>query len=315
MKKVMLGDIFYRNLENGNLDLIRINKFKNENSMIGIDQYGNTQKYSRDELINKWTRLKPIGYLSLSTVKLDNNFKDVIVSIFRQKDLDNGDSIPYCVCRQSVIDLFTMQTNRNPNIQYVGISVSKDTIPEDTPYEMMLACNGVDDIVMISMYLGDTLDKLLSFVPSTQKYDRVLKNLYDSINPIERNRLRGYCVSLKQLLNENNFMYDMLKAYDIEPIPYSVITVNDSELYPDIRKYLEGVLKVEMFKTYVIPYDLDIDLKSIKRNHVLVMDAMEKLYIIAYDKGEYINREYRDNIKDKRDAILMLKYKNKTIKQ
>lgn len=306
MKKVMLGDRFYRNLENGEIKLIRVIKFKNENLMIARDEdTRQEEKYTRDELLNKWVRIKPVGILSLSIVKLEAKNRDVIVSVFRQKDLDKGDGIPYCVCRQSVLDVFTNQTNRNPNINYVGISVSKDTIPEDVPYEMMLACNGVEEMTMISMYLGDTLDILLGMVHNLNKYDVVLKSLYDIMknNP----SFRGYCSSLRQLLNENNFMYDMLKAFNIEPIPYGVITVNDSELYPDIRKYIEGLLKVEMFRTYVIPYDLEIDIKQIKRDYVMIMDSLEKLYIIAYDKGEYINREYRDSIKDKRDAVAMLK--------
>ena len=58
-----------------------------------------------------------------------------------------------------------------------------------------------------------------------------------------------------------------------------------------------------MFRTYVIPYNFTINLNEIKRSYILVKDINEDLYIVAYDKGEYINKDMRKDFREKLDSI------------
>lgn len=307
--KILLGDKFYKyNKETDTVKIIRIKTIKNENSFVAYDEKTKEViRITKQEIFDLgYTRLKPDGCILFTVVLLQDNMKDVIVSLYRTKDENNG--IPYCICRQNIYDLFANQIQKN-NIHYIGMSISIDTCPVDVEYQIMLACNGIDKSTMISYYIGDTLDDILSFI-KLDKFDIVLKTMYDKID-IRNNTIRGYCSNVRDLLTQNNFMWDVLRGYNIYQTPFEIIVIED-QLDPAQRMVLEDMLKVEMFQTYVIKYDKDINLNDIKREYVLVSDIKDNVYIVAYDKGEYINRIYRDNIKDKRDAQLLLKYKKIT---
>ena len=85
--KIYLGDKFYKyHEENDSVEIIRIKKIKNEN-LFSYEVNGQSKKITRDELINNYTRLKPDGILAFTVVNLENKLKDVIVSLYRTKDL------------------------------------------------------------------------------------------------------------------------------------------------------------------------------------------------------------------------------------
>ena len=301
--KIYLGDKFYKYIEEKDeIEIIRIKKIQNENLFSYIKD-GETHKISREQLLNEYTRLKPDGILAFTIVNLENKLKDVIVALYRTKDLNNGISIPYCACRQNIFDMFTNQVQKGKTM-YVGVSVSQETMPDDTPFEIVLACNGIDYMNQVSVYLDDTLEQILSFV-NKSKFDLTLTNIH---NNVTNNDIKGYCTTLNQLLTENDFMYDFLRAYNIIRVNFA-IDKEQTELDPFRREYVEGLIKEEMFKTYVVKYDKEIDLNKIERSHIIISDKNKEIFIIAYDKGEYINREYARNIKDKRDAVALLKHK------
>ena len=301
--KIYLGDKFYKYIEEKDeIEIIRIKKIQNENLFSYIKD-GETHKISKEQLLNEYTRLKPDGILAFTIVNLENKLKDVIVALYRTKDLNNGISIPYCACRQNIFDMFTNQVQKGKTM-YVGVSVSQETMPDDTPFEIVLACNGIDYMNQVSVYLDDTLEQILSFV-NKSKFDLTLTNIH---NNVTNNDIKGYCTTLNQLLTENDFMYDFLRAYNIIRVNFA-IDKEQTELDPFRREYVEGLIKEEMFKTYVVKYDKEIDLNKIERSHIIVSDKNKEIFIIAYDKGEYINREYARNIKDKRDAVALLKHK------
>lgn len=303
--KIFLGDKFYRYIEETDkVEIIRICKIKNENSFTYITDNGTKCNITKTELLNDYTRLKADATLAFTIVNLQGDMKDVIVAMYKTKDLEDGNNLPYAVCRQNIFDLFTNQVQKGKTM-YFGVSVSVDTIPEDIPFEMTLACNGIAYDNKVSVYMDDTLETILSFV-NTSKFDAVLNNLYTKIN---KNEIKGYCNSLKQLLVENDFMYDFLRAFDIHRVDFELETQENDELDVNQRIIIEEMLKVEMFRTYVLEYSKEVNLKEIKRSYILVSDKNKKLYIVGYDKGEYINRAYAQNIKDKRDAVAMLRYK------
>lgn len=306
--RIYLGDKFYKyKEETDTLEIIRIKKIKNEN-LFSYEINGVIHSISKQDLLNQYTRLKPDGLVAFTIVNLENKLKDVIVSLYRMKDLEDGKLVPYCACRQNIFDMFTNQVQKGKTM-YVGVSVSQDTMPDDTPFEIVLACNGIDYMNQVSVYLDDTLEDIMSYV-NKSKFDETLSTIY---NNVTNKDIKGYCNSLKQLLEENDFMYDFLTAYNIIRVNFA-IDKDVEELDPFRREYIEGILKEEMFKTYVVKYDKEIDLKKIERSHILISDKNKEIFIIAYDKGEYINREYAKNIRDKRDAIALLKHKKPTSK-
>lgn len=303
--KIFLGDKFYRYIEETDkVEIIRICKIKNENSFTYIMDNGTKCNINKTELLNTYTRLKSDATLAFTIVNLQGDMKDVIVAMYKTKDLEDGNKLPYAICRQNIFDLFTNQVQKGKTM-YFGVSVSVDTIPEDVPFEMTLACNRIAYDNKVSVYMDDTLETILTFV-NIGKFDAVLNNLYTKVN---KDEIKGYCNSLTQLLIENDFMYDFLRAFDIHRVEFELETQDNGELDINQRIIIEEMLKVEMFRTYVLEYSKEINLKEIKRNYILVSDKNKKLYIVGYDKGEYINRAYAQNIKDKRDAVAMLRYK------
>lgn len=296
-----VGDKYYKFDEENNLILFRLIKAKNPNTFTAI--YNNGEKFTiTSEEIDKDKELKklnPDGYLLFNIVELQDGLKDVVVILY-------NDNTPCVVCRQNVEDVFSNKIN-NTNYFYTGISVSQETCPADIEFKMFLACNQLSYSTLVSVYMDDKLDTILSMVPSMNKFDLVLSTLANNVaNPT----VIGYEKALKDLLSNNNFMYDFRKCFNITPVDFEVVEI-DKELIPEQRDELEDLFKVEMFETIVLKYDKDIDLEKIERDYVLISDITEKIYLVAYNKGEYLNRTYKQNIRDKRDAVMMIKLGNK----
>lgn len=303
--KINIGDKFYKVDDNENVQIIRVQKIKS-NSIIVLDDKKQKQSISESEL-EQYTKLKPDAYITFSIVTLEQNMKDIIISMHKRTDIEYGIQTPYAACRQNILDIFANQIIKD-DTYYIGCSMSKDTCPPDVDYNVIVACNSISKMYMVSAYIDDYLDDWLEIIP-IKKFDQVLENIYGSITNAN---LQGYSKSLRELLEVNGFMYDFHKGFNIEEVPFSVV-YNDItlELESNQVRYLEDLYKNEMFRTYVIKYTKEINLSKIQRSHVLISDTNNDLYIIAYDKGEYINRIYKQHIRDKRDVVAMLKYKNK----
>lgn len=302
--QIRLGDKLYNHDKDGNLIIGRITKMKNSESVeFTLEDTKEKLNISKAQLLDNYTKLRPDGYINFAIVNTQNDVKDLMITLYRRKDLDNKDAIPYAVCRQNVMDVFInhLQPKQDKNI-YIGLSINKDNVPENISYNTILACNGIVHSDMISIYIDDTEDIILSLVKH-RKYDEALCILNNQIvNPY----IQGKCTSLVQLVKENKFIFDFCSAFDILKVEFELEVTDNFELYPDHREALEDMIKCEMFKTYVLEYKKDINLKELKREYKLVSDINNKLYVVAYDEGKYINRYYRDSIQDKRDAAMLL---------
>lgn len=304
---IYIGDIFYRYDEGKDEPtIIRICKAKNTNKFIAETEDGNIS-VTRNELIENYSRLKNDAYITFFVLELDKGAKDVAVTIHRRKDLDKNDNVPYAICRQQFENSFN-STVIVDDLYHIGLSMSKDTCPNDMNYTDLYICNGIKQGVTISAYIGDTLDIILHFI-KTDKYDEVLKEIDDNANKLV---VEGTCKSLRELLEYHDIMYDFLLGFDIVRVPFKV---EDNKLTLEQIQYLEHITKHVFIDALVVPKDTDINLDEIQKSHIKIYDENEKVYIIAYLKGEYINNYYKNNFKDKRDAVMMLKYRNKATKQ
>lgn len=294
--KIHSGSKFFRYIEDKDEpEVIRIRNIDYKKDIVKyFDEDGNKKDMRYNDLITNYRMLSPDALISFSTV-ISGGTHDVIVALKvmpkNTNDLKSMNETPDVICRQMVSDFFTNNLVKEENVTYLGVSVSKSTCPVDIDFNFLLACTSLTYSRMVAAYLDDTLEDILS-VFDNSIFDKVLESIYIVFG--ENESYRGVVKTLKELLNNNNFMYDFRKCFNIMEVPYTI----DDELEgldPYNQLFLENELKVNIMETYLIRYTKEINLNKIKRDYVLVTCAQDnhsKVYIVGYDKfdGEYVPR-------------------------
>lgn len=348
---------YYKWIENDVLEEVRITKIQNE-STVGVlvtkgPNSGEYRKIDFSILTDDYIRLIPDGYITFSIVTLSKYLKDVVVVVNRNEDTQKGDGIPYCVCRQCVLDLFAKQLSPD-NVDYVGISISKDTCPADIDFSNYLACESVEKSEVVAYYIGDKLDIILSILSYAKTYNSILTDLHDShckylsekdrfLYEIKKHDeiIDGYCKDIKTLLSINNFEYDLQTAFNIIPLDilfdtgdgYGIAVIDPANgnytLTEKAREVLSNILLMSIDKSIIVQYEKDIDLSAIKRRYCLISDFNKNVYVVAYTiSGKYhpdINKvESEDNIEkianyipseSIRNAMSMIMFNSKKYKK
>lgn len=295
--KIYTGSKFFRYLEDENgvqiPDVIRIiSADPIKNKIRYFDNDNKKQITTYEYLIENYKMLKADGMIIFTIVSV-GQANDVMVAL---KDFARiGDPLPYAVCRQSIHDFFG---EHNKNIS-VGVSVSQDTCPANIDFRSVMICEPTKDQYSksIVIYLDDTLDDIFKFIKTT-KFDNTLVALKQTVEREglfnSRDKILGYCTTLRELLELNNFMYDFRKCFNIVEVPYHIDDSKDV-LDMDNILYLEKEFKMNIMETYMIKYTKEIDLKTIKRDYLLISSAADlykNVYIVGYDRadGDYIPR-------------------------
>lgn len=308
----LIGTKFYRYDDNDNLELIRVLTMQNFESVKIKDlNSGEEKKVNPKYILDNYKMLNPDGLIMFSIVDVDagngTNMNDVIVALYNMKALkEDKDNIPYCVCRQNVNDIFYDMHNPNSGTVYAGLCISKDTCPEHIDYGIMTRCNSMQYTYGVNVYIDDTLDDILSCVKLT-KYDHALDTIYEAylkaytsnplisrVDKLDHKSLHGYCTTLRQLLEENNFMYDFNTCFGVTPLGFELTYVDQDKTTLDSNSLaaLSYLFRLNMVSSLVVPYAKDIDLDDIQGTYVLVKEPSNKLYIIAYTTdGEYAESE------------------------
>lgn len=261
-----------------------------KNKVKYFDKYNNRCSMQYTDLITNYKMLRADAIITFSIVEV-GEVPDVIVAL---KKVPFDDNIPYAICRQSIYDFFTNNMRKNDNVIYVGVCASQDTCPSDINFLDLLQCTDLKYNRPIVVYLDDTLDDILRLF-NHKRYNNALRMLHQkSADYFEGKLALGYNDTLVNLLKNNNFMYDFRKCFGIIQLPFE-INEDYEALSNENIVFLENELKVNIMETYLIRYTKEIDLKSIKRDYVLVSSAADdysKIYIVGYDSadGEYIPR-------------------------
>lgn len=274
----------------------RVDTIKNKVSYYTEDWKKESMTY--DELIKDYRKLRPDGAMMFSIVKVQEA-PDVIVSLKNLSDDNNAPNpkLPDVVCRQSIQDCFT-NLARNGRNDTVGVSISQKTCPANIDFATVLMCTEVKRNYSLAVYLDDSLNDILKFI-SEKKYNDTLislKNMSLRATPMGMLPMNGYTETIRELLEINNFMYDFRSCFGITEVPFHI--PEDKEfLNIENVQYLENYLKVNILETYLIKYTKEIDLRTIKRDYLLVSSAEDKhdsVYIVGYDKadGDYIPRSF-----------------------
>ena len=294
-KNILVGTRYFDN----NKKVYKVVKVKNADtfSLTTIDGKERFTK-TRDELAKDYTKLTPNGYIIISVVenkmKEDVVQKDVVVALYRykQSEKEKQGNLPYCVCRQNVVNVFYQYAGSN--LRHCGMSMSVDTCPTNVNYELMIACDNVYNNVAIAVYMDDDLDEILKLFRH-KPYDIVLSS---GINNNVRGTV-GYVSTLKELLTQEEFSKDFYKAFNITEVDFPIEYNKENLLLKREQTMIfEDYFKIEMFDAFVIPFDYTIRLKDIKKKYVMIYSNVDKqVYIIIYTEGKMYNEYVAEEIR------------------
>lgn len=257
-------------------------------------------KVHKTFLLREYALLEPDAYVLFNIVDLQDGIQDVIVTMFRHEDMKENNTVPYCVCRQNITNLYSAMIRTQDVDSYtskeVGMCMAIDSIPDGVDYTIMTACNDISSRHIVASYLDDTLDMILSCIKS-KRYDKVLENLFQDhmkhvsevVNPSDPIHM-GYCRTLKTLLSNNDFMYDYKRAFDIVDVGIDLDKEiqENSTLSPFGKDTITKVFNKIINGESLLKFDKDIDLESIKQQYVLLCDIRDSIYIMTYIDQEDI---------------------------
>lgn len=316
----MLGERYVQEKED-EIIILRIIKIKNESDVVVQDEDGNSFSTTMENLKKDYLLLNPDGFLSFNIVYIDGGlngkFDDVIVTLHTREDMLTETKIPTVICRQNINDLHAAQLKikkNGTNKDFYGMSISKETCPEDVPFESMLSCDGLVKAVPVAIYLDDKFDDIMQVI-KTKEFDNILLSIF--MNHIKKenngktgliyNRMiqlptvDGFVKTLRDLLVINNFMYDFQRTFNIIPLKNINISVDMSkEDTVLLREVLSNLLNINIINFKMIPYAKDIDLNRISNSYQLISNEKQEIFLVVY-QFEYrdINKEVEsDNTKE-----------------
>lgn len=290
-------------------NIIKMIKVKNENTFTMIDADRNKFTITKDELYKNYTKLVPSGHLQFAIIEYQGK-KDVTVSLYRNKKIgiEAELGLPFCICRQNIVNVFYELSTGAARIKHLGMSISLETCPSNIDYRDILKCTNVLHQDLIAVYMDDNFDEILSLIKH-DKYDRLLKDSKENNknNPL----LLGSQSSLKSLLKEENFSYDFYRAFGIyeinDPLLYHEEQFNDATILTLNREqeiYFEKEFNIEMIKSFVFKFDYSIILNKIQMEHFLIYSSIDKqLYVILYAVGRGLNPEEKSQIMNMKNQV------------
>lgn len=304
-----IGAYFYK-YENNELILLRLYKVKTKNRFLFRDD-NNKKVFLTKQQFEEFTMLEPDGVIVHMLASDPNQGVDTLCFLHKMSDIDNNIAEPYAVCRQNIIDPFEMILNNDPNKTYVGVSISKDTAPEGFDFKSVCLAAGIRDQRICFVYKDDSFEDIMSFV-NEEIYDKTLKIIKDHMNEQDMIKFIGFKDTYRELLTENDFMYDFRRAFNIVRINFTIDTSIESWTENGIYKIsdkeiriIEGITKHQILDPVLIKYDKSVDLDEIKRSYIVFEDLNKKIYVVSFEKGNYINREF-DALEDQRDKELLI---------
>lgn len=309
--KYPIGAYFFK-YENEDLVLLRLWKVKDKNRYIMKDMKENVSVRLTKDQFESYTMLKPDGLIVHVLASDPMQGIDTLCMLYKLEDIDNNIPEPYAVCRQNIIDPFETLLNNDPNKTYVGVSISKDTAMEGFDFRSVCSAAGIREQRMHFVYKDDSLDDILKFANQVM-FDKALGIIKNHMDESDNMKYVGFKNTYRELLEENDFMYDFRRAFGIIRINLAIDTSIERWTDDGIYKFnykevevIESITKHQVIDPVLIKYDKSIDLDEIKRSYIIFEDTNKNIYVLSYDKGNYINREY-DALSDKRDRDLLIK--------
>ena len=276
----------YQTYIDDELVVLRLVNIKSENKFTMVDREGNKLSMTKEEL-DKCIKLDSDALLCLMTATLDEDVRDVYACVHRTDDMRNGIKEPVMILRQNIYSSSKNAFNAGMDI-YVGECLANPKFDNDEQFKSLLEFNTIDDTLSVALYVDDKFKDIKQFITghNARKFDEVLRTIKSSN---DNSMIKGYCETLEQLFDENNFMFNYRLLFNIAQVDFpielddntdneGIITLNNKQI---IR--LEDLLRAYITDVKVLKYDKDIDIsKIVSKTHIMISDETENIYLVSY---------------------------------
>lgn len=305
------GNKYYRVLDDGTVDVVRIIRHKNVETLVCVDdnEYDGVSRHryytvKKEELLSKYRLLLPHGQVVLMNCKSDMGVRDVVVVATRidsASDINDQNTITFgqieVVCRQWLVD-FLAHITEHSGKTVMGLSINRASCPTNVNFDNLTSdCKIINDQAQfISIYRQDTLDQILGLL-RTIPSDEILSTYYTTYNdPNVRNTIVGLCPNTKALMEKNGFLTDIRMMFGIAPVRIKVKYDENSNSYilsnTEVAQ-LEYTLKATMSDILIFPDDIYLDEDKLSKDytHTRICDETGKLYVVQYTATSEFNPE------------------------
>ena len=162
-----IGAIFFKKLEDGTLNKLRLYRIKSHGTSFIFRDKNNNKTVLSDKQVKEYTMLLPDGFISHTLVSDETYGVDTICLLHRLRDEHDGIIVPFAACRQNISDPLARMLNNDSNVEYVGFSTTKDNTIAGFDFANMCYAQGVRFQKGVFCYKEDTLDDILSFIDTT----------------------------------------------------------------------------------------------------------------------------------------------------
>ena len=276
----------YQTYIDDELVVLRLVNIKSENKFTMVDREGNKLSMTKEEL-DKCIKLDSDALLCLMTTTLDEDVRDVYACVHRTDDMRNGIKEPVMILRQNIYSSSKNAFNAGMDI-YVGECLANPKFDNDEQFKSLLEFNTIDDTLSVALYVDDKFKDIKQFITghNARKFDEVLRTIKSNNT---QSMLKGYCETLDQLFEENNFMFNYRMIFNIAQVDFpieldnntdkdEVITLNSKQI-----SRLEDLLRAYITDVKVLKYDKDIDIsKIVSKTHIMISDETENIYLVSY---------------------------------
>ena len=276
----------YQTYIDDELVVLRLVNIKSENKFTMVDREGNKLSMTKEEL-DKCIKLDSDALLCLMTATLDEDVRDVYACVHRTDDMRNGIKEPVMILRQNIYSSSKNAFNAGMDI-YVGECLTNPKFDNDEQFKSLLEFNTIDDTLSVALYVDDKFKDIKQFITghNARKFDEVLRTIKSNNT---QSMLKGYCETLDQLFEENNFMFNYRMIFNIAQVDFpieldnntdkdGVITLNSKQI-----NRLEDLLRAYITDVKVLKYDKDIDIsKIVSKTHIMISDETENIYLVSY---------------------------------
>ena len=276
----------YQTYIDDELVVLRLVNIKSENKFTMVDREGNKLSMTKEEL-DKCIKFDSDALLCLMTTTLDEDVRDVYACVHRTDDMRNGIKEPVMILRQNIYSSSKNAFNAGMDI-YVGECLANPKFDNDEQFKSLLEFNTIDDTLSVALYVDDKFKDIKQFITghNARKFDEVLRTIKSNNT---QSMLKGYCETLDQLFEENNFMFNYRMIFNIAQVDFpieldnntdkdGVITLNSKQI-----SRLEDLLRAYITDVKVLKYDKDIDIsKIVSKTHIMISDETENIYLVSY---------------------------------